>query len=90
MEKKKHKKDFYARKAKKDGYQSRAAYKIKQINDKFRIFRKGIIVLDLCGSPGGWSQIAKLEVGPQGAVVTDVEITWGEYTGEYETFSRLN
>ncbi|MFX1511135.1 MAG: RlmE family RNA methyltransferase [Promethearchaeota archaeon] len=69
MEKKRHRKDFYAKKAKREGYKSRAAFKLQQIHQKFRLFRKGQIVVDLCGAPGGWSQIAKLEVGKSGKVI---------------------
>ncbi|AVP87051.1 ribosomal RNA large subunit methyltransferase E [Candidatus Phycorickettsia trachydisci] len=44
--------------AQKDGYKSRAAYKLLQIHEKFQIFKKGNITIDLGAAPGGWSQIA--------------------------------
>ena len=50
--------DYYYWKAKKQGYRSRAAYKLLQIDKKFKIIKKGSIVLDLGASPGGWSQVA--------------------------------
>ena len=53
-----HKHDSYYKHAKAEGYRSRAAYKLKQINNKFKIIRKGDIVLDLGAAPGGWSQVA--------------------------------
>jgi len=52
-------KDFYARKAKQEGYRSRAAYKLLQIDSKFKIFKNKQIVIDLCGAPGGFSQVAR-------------------------------
>ena len=54
--------DYYYWKAKKEGYRSRAAYKLKQINAKFEVIKKGYHVLDLGASPGGWSQVA-VELG---------------------------
>ncbi len=69
VEKKKHRRDFYAKKAKKEGYKSRAAYKLQQIQQKFHLFRKGQIVVDFCGAPGGWSQITKNLVGKSGEVI---------------------
>ncbi|MCG2825041.1 MAG: RlmE family RNA methyltransferase, partial [Thermoplasmatales archaeon] len=53
------KKEHYYRQAKKEGYRSRAAYKLKQINKKYNVIRKGDAVIDLGAAPGGWSQIAK-------------------------------
>jgi 23S rRNA (uridine2552-2'-O)-methyltransferase len=50
--------DPYVQLAKQDGYRSRAAYKLLEINDKFKIFHKGQIVVDLGSAPGGWSQVA--------------------------------
>jgi 23S rRNA (uridine2552-2'-O)-methyltransferase len=49
--------DSYVAKSKLDGYRSRAAYKIIEINDKFKILKKGINVVDLGAAPGGWSQV---------------------------------
>ncbi|WP_048096440.1 RlmE family RNA methyltransferase [Geoglobus ahangari] len=54
--------DHYYWKAKKEGYRSRAAYKLLQMDRKFGIIRKGYWVLDLGASPGGWSQVA-VELG---------------------------
>lgn len=53
------KRDFYTKKAKREGYRSRAAYKLLQIDKKFRIFLGNQVVIDLCGAPGGFSQIAR-------------------------------
>lgn len=50
--------DPYVQKAKKEGYRSRAAYKIKEIDEKAHILKKGQVVVDLGAAPGGWSQVA--------------------------------
>jgi 23S rRNA (uridine2552-2'-O)-methyltransferase len=51
--------DTFYRQAKVDGYRSRAAYKLQQINNKFMLIKKGDTVIDLGASPGGWLQVAK-------------------------------
>jgi len=61
--------DPYVAKAKEKGYRSRAAFKIVELDDKYRFFRKGARVLDLGAAPGGWSQIAAQRVGAGGTVV---------------------
>jgi 23S rRNA (uridine2552-2'-O)-methyltransferase len=63
------KRDYYYRKAKMENYRSRASYKLMQLDERFRIFRKGDVVIDLGASPGGWSQVAAERVGPSGMVV---------------------
>ncbi|MCF8495911.1 MAG: RlmE family RNA methyltransferase [Alphaproteobacteria bacterium] len=50
--------DPYIERAKKDGYRSRAAYKLKEIDDKLEFLKPGLKVVDLGAAPGGWSQIA--------------------------------
>jgi 23S rRNA (uridine2552-2'-O)-methyltransferase len=50
--------DPYVKQAKADGYRSRAAYKLLEIDDKFKIFKRGAKVIDLGSAPGGWSQVA--------------------------------
>jgi 23S rRNA (uridine2552-2'-O)-methyltransferase len=52
------KRDYYYWEAKRQGYRSRAAFKLLQMNKEFRLIRKGDLVLDLGASPGGWSQVA--------------------------------
>ncbi len=62
----------YYRKAKDEGFRSRAAYKIKQIDEKFSLIENGFRILDLGASPGGWSQYLSL-VNPEGLnVAVDV------------------
>jgi 23S rRNA (uridine2552-2'-O)-methyltransferase len=55
--------DPFVEKAKAEGYRSRAAFKIIEIDQKFKIFKKGRIVIDLGAAPGGWSQVAVTKVG---------------------------
>ena len=50
--------EFYYREAQRIGYRSRATFKLKQIQEKFTVFKIGDIVLDVGAAPGGWSQIA--------------------------------
>ena len=52
----KQRRDIYVRQSKIEGYRSRAVYKLKEINDKFKILRNGQLILDLGGAPGSWSQ----------------------------------
>jgi len=61
---KRHKKDFYVKKAKKQGYLSRAAYKLIEIDNKFKILEKSKKVLEFGAAPGGWSQVA-LDINPK-------------------------
>jgi 23S rRNA (uridine2552-2'-O)-methyltransferase len=55
--------DPYVQQAKRDGLRSRAAYKLIEIDDKYRFLKPGISVVDLGAAPGGWSQIAAKRVG---------------------------
>src|ERR1700742_1873306 len=55
--------DPYVAQAKRDGYRSRAAYKLIEIDDKHRLLKPGMTVVDLGAAPGGWSQIAARRVG---------------------------
>ncbi|HCD17099.1 MAG TPA: rRNA methyltransferase, partial [Rhodobiaceae bacterium] len=55
--------DPYVAAAKKDGYRSRAAYKIIELDDRFSFFARGGCVIDLGCAPGGWAQIAADRVG---------------------------
>lgn len=55
--------DPYVAKAKAAGYRSRAAFKLLEIDDKFRLLKPGMAVVDLGAAPGGWSQIAAKRVG---------------------------
>jgi len=61
--------DPYVQKAKAAGYRSRAAYKLIEIDDKFKILKPGLHVVDLGAAPGGWTQVAVERIGSTGFVV---------------------
>lgn len=65
--------DPYVQRAWKDGYRSRASYKLLEIQEKDRLIRPGMHVLDLGAAPGGWCQVAGRIIGDRGRVVaTDI------------------
>ncbi|MGE5147150.1 MAG: RlmE family RNA methyltransferase [Candidatus Eiseniibacteriota bacterium] len=61
--------DPYVAAAKREGYRSRAAFKLIEIDEKFHLLKRGARVVDLGAAPGGWTQIAVEKVGPGGKVV---------------------
>ena len=61
--------DRYFKKAKQDGYRSRAAYKLVELQQRFRLINPGDRVVDLGAAPGGWLQVAAKLVGPKGKVI---------------------
>ena len=65
---KQHVKDPYVQMSQKDGYRSRASYKLLEIIEKDRLIRPGMTVVDLGAAPGGWSQVAMDLVGHEGRV----------------------
>ena len=77
------KRDYYRRRAREEGYRSRAAYKLLEAQKRFRLLRRGDIVVDLGAWPGGMSQAAARIVGPEGLVVA-VDIR------DFERFSEEN
>ncbi|MFA7557677.1 MAG: 23S rRNA (uridine(2552)-2'-O)-methyltransferase RlmE [Hydrogenophaga sp.] len=89
---KEHFDDEYVKRAQQMGYRSRAVFKLLEIDEKDRLFRKGMRVIDLGAAPGGWSQMARDRVGPQGRVVAldilpmdplpDVEVLQGDFREE--------
>ncbi len=66
---KEHFDDQFVQQSQKDGYRSRASYKLLEIDDKDRLFRPGMNVVDLGAAPGGWTQVAVERVGDHGRVV---------------------
>ncbi|GAA3893562.1 23S rRNA (uridine(2552)-2'-O)-methyltransferase RlmE [Halomonas cibimaris] len=61
--------DPYVKQRWADGYRSRASYKLLALDEKDRLFRPGMTVVDLGAAPGGWSQVAAEKVGPEGKVI---------------------
>jgi len=61
--------DSYYKKAKQEGYRSRAAYKLLELQQRFRLMRPGVVVVDLGAAPGGWLQVAAKFVGQSGKVI---------------------
>lgn len=89
---KEHFDDHYVKQSQKDGWRSRASYKLLEIQEKDHIFRPGSKVVDLGAAPGGWSQVAVQLVGEQGRVVASdilpmdaiagVDFVQGDFTEE--------
>ena len=61
--------DPYVARAKREGFRSRAAYKLTELDDKYRLLKPGTRVVDLGAAPGGWSEIAARRVGAGGRVL---------------------
>ena len=87
-----HFKDQYVKESQKEGYRSRASYKLIELDDKDRLLKPGMNIVDLGSAPGGWSQVAARRVGAKGRVVAsdildmdaiaDVEFVQGDFTDE--------
>ena len=87
---KEHFDDQYVKQAQKDGYRSRASYKLLEIQDKDRILRPGMTVIDLGSAPGGWSQVTSRVIGDKGILIAsdilpmdsiaDVTFIQGDFT----------
>lgn len=90
--------DPLVQKAKKEGYRSRASYKLIELDDKDHFIRAGSTVLDLGAAPGGWSQVAADRVGSNGLVIASdilemdslggVDFIQGDFT-EDEVYQRI-
>ena len=85
-----HVNDIYVKQAKKDGYRSRAAYKLLEIAERNHLFRPGMMVVDLGAAPGSWSQVVIQRIGRKGKVIAldlldiaplkGVDIIQGDFT----------
>ena len=64
-----HFKDEYVKRAQQEGFRSRAAYKLMEIDERDRLLRPGMTVVDLGAAPGGWSQYARRRLGPSGRIL---------------------
>ena len=87
-----HLSDPFVKQAQKDGYRSRSAYKLVELNEKDKLIRPGMRLLDLGSAPGGWSQVAGKLVGEKGRVLAtdilpmdalrNVDFIQGDFTDE--------
>lgn len=87
-----HVNDPYVKQAQKDGYRARSSYKLIELNEKDRLIKPGMLVLDLGSAPGGWSQVAGRIVGEKGRVIAsdilpmdhihNVDFIQGDFTDE--------
>lgn len=95
---KEHREDAYVLQAQREGYRSRACYKLLELQEKDRLILSGATVLDLGSAPGGWSQVAADLVGDNGRIIASdilpmdglagVEFIQGDFT-EDAVFERL-
>ena len=84
--------DHYVKQSQKEGYRSRASYKLQELQEKDRLIKPGMTVVDLGAAPGGWSQVAAELVGHKGRVLASdilemdalagVEFVQGDFTEE--------
>ncbi|WP_339546361.1 23S rRNA (uridine(2552)-2'-O)-methyltransferase RlmE [Pseudomonas sp. RA_35y_Pfl2_P32] len=87
---KRHVNDPYVKQAQKDGYRSRASYKLLEVQEKYKLIRPGMTVVDLGAAPGGWSQVTSRLIGGQGRLIAsdilemdsipDVTFIQGDFT----------
>ncbi|HUL17829.1 MAG TPA: 23S rRNA (uridine(2552)-2'-O)-methyltransferase RlmE [Steroidobacteraceae bacterium] len=87
-----HVNDPYVKQARQEGYRSRASYKLIQLNERDKLMRPGMLIVDLGSAPGGWSQVAAKLIGPQGKIVAtdilpmeplkNVDFIQGDFTDE--------
>ena len=87
-----HLSDPFVKQAQKDGYRSRSAYKLIELNESDRLLRPGMCVMDLGSTPGGWSQVASRLIGGKGRVLAtdilpmdslaNVDFIQGDFTDE--------
>lgn len=61
--------DPFVHLAKREGYRARAAYKLKELNQKWQLIKKGMCVVDLGAAPGSWSQVLAQELGTEGRII---------------------
>jgi 23S rRNA (uridine2552-2'-O)-methyltransferase len=84
--------DPYVKKSQKDGYRSRAVYKLEELDQKYKLLGKGVTVVDLGAAPGGWSQYVAYKMGSQGKIfaldilemdpLPDVDFIQGDFREE--------
>jgi len=64
-----HRNDTYVQRAKKEGYRARSVYKLLEINDRHKLFKPGMVVIDLGAAPGSWSKLALEKIGKKGMLL---------------------
>lgn len=84
--------DTYVKQAQQAGYRSRAVYKLLELHERYKLFKPGMVVIDLGAAPGGWSQVLVDLLGPKGRIIaldilpmdpiTGVEFIEGDFTQE--------
>ena len=97
---KEHREDPWVQQAKREGYRSRACYKLLEVQERDRLIKPGMTVLDLGSAPGGWSQVASALVGHSGRVIASdilpmdtlagVEFVEGDFTVDEVVEQILN
>jgi 23S rRNA (uridine2552-2'-O)-methyltransferase len=89
--------DAYVKKARDEGYRSRAAYKLLEIDEREKVLRRGAVVLDLGAAPGGWSQVAAKKGAKVVAIdllpiapIAGVEVRKGDFREQLEGVSAVD
>lgn len=82
--------DDYVQRAQREGYRSRAVYKLKEIDDKERLLKRGATVVDLGAAPGAWSQFAMERLGDDGLVVAVDVLTMDGLPGVVDIKGDIN
>lgn len=82
--------DVYVKRAKQEGFRARSVYKLMEINERYKIIKPGMIIVDLGASPGGWSEYVVQALGGKGQIfaldilpiapIKDVEVIQGDFT----------
>ncbi len=93
-----HEKDIYVQRSRKEGYRSRASYKLLELDEKYGLIKPGQVVVDLGAAPGGWSQVVAERLRGKGTVIAsdilpmdsiaDVRFIQGDFTEE-AVFDRI-
>ncbi|HAD08933.1 MAG TPA: 23S rRNA (uridine(2552)-2'-O)-methyltransferase RlmE [Porticoccaceae bacterium] len=93
-----HEQDVYVQRSRKEGYRSRASYKLLELDDKYGLIKPGQVVVDLGAAPGGWSQVVAERLKGSGKIIAsdilamdslaDVEFVQGDFT-EAAVFERI-
>lgn len=93
-----HEKDIYVQRSRKEGYRSRASYKLLELDEKYGLIKPGQVVVDLGAAPGGWSQVVAERLRGNGMVIAsdilpmdsiaDVRFIQGDFTEE-AVFDRI-